>query len=446
MTKLHRYLPLILLLGLALYLSQQVHAGVPERATQHAPEWDNNTLTQISASGAYNEESRPYLDVAPNGTKLIAVFNRRVGPGNDFDPYFSRSTNSGQTWVEAPIHSSLGPLSNNSLEVNLEIDSNGMGHAVWVEGNNQILYVKESDWDPNSVPVVIDTAEIEVASPQIVATGTVLHLIWRATNFVPGLPQIWYSRSNDGGSTWSTKTLISPDAPQADTPHMVVDNEGNLNVVWEQLSNSGGLKTYIYYTKGTISGQTTTWSDAIRIGDVDDLDTEEDEFSARRPKILVDNGRLHVTFTTFASIQETQWAYYVNCPFDCQDEESWSNNINASGTSVLVNSNSPKYIVSDLFKARGCIYSYFHGIDETIADNEIIIGVNNCDAWSSFGRDDAITNPQAQSLHASVAVTNEWIHMVYDLRDGGPDGSARHIYYIRGVPPPYKVILPFIAR
>ena len=388
--------------------------------TPHAPNWVGPSIPIFSDQDVFVRESRPYIYVAPNGTKLLAVYNRQIGASNDRDPYFSRSINYGQTWsTPAPIYSSPG-AANNSLEVNLAIDDSGTGHAVWVESDATLLYLSEPDWDVNS-PTMIATADIEVSSPQIVAAGTVLHIIWTATNFSPGLPQVFHRQSMDGGASWSTETVISPNAPQATPVHVAVDNSGNLNVVWEQLSDIDPLMTYIYYTKGTVSGSTVSWSDAVRIGDV-----EATNRSARRPRILVENSNLHVAFTAYSS-DDAQWIHYVSCSTNCEDDLEWSADINVSGTAVGINANVPKYITSDIFQISECIYVYFHGIDDMISTNELIMGVNSCDNWSSSGRDNSISDPQNQALHVSVAAIDEFVQLVYTELI---NGTSQQIYYI----------------
>ena len=443
---LRQFLPLLILIGLTLYVSGRAGAEIAARDIPHAPDWDGTAPMLISDTGGPNVADRPYIDAAPNGNKLIIVYNRKMSVGNDKDPYFRRSTNGGQSWTSpAPIHTSLGEAFN-SLQINLEIDASGTGHAVWAEADKTIMYSREPNWGNNS-PTVIYTADVEASNPQIVAIGTsTLHLVWAATDFNLGLPQIWYKRSTNGGTSWSTNTQISPNAPEATRPHMTIDDQGNLHVVWEQTDPQDPLITYIYYTKGTVSGSSVNWSNAVPIGDVSEDPDGSGPIpagrSARRPVILVADGRLHVGFTTFWQ-DASQWVYYVTCSSSCQNGQNWSDNTPVSGAVVGVNANSPKYIVSDIFSLSGCIQIYFHGIDDTLQSNELILGVNSCDGWFSVGRD-VVTQPQVQSLHTSAVPTDDFIHMVYEQT--GNQGTTRQIYYRRGLPPPFNLYLPFMAK
>ena len=435
------YLPLILL-GLTLYFSYQAKAAILARQTPHAPDW--GAAKRISDTNAPNLAERPFIDASPNGDKLIIVYNRQMSSTNfDTDPYFSRSTNDGQTWTSpAPIHTSLG-VANKSVQVNLEIDANDVGHAVWVEKINIIYYSKEPNWG-NDNPVEIHTANIgvggTVANPQIVASGNnTLDIIWTVQE--NSLPQIWHARSTNGGASWSNGVQIT-NGIQAFFPHIVVDETNNLHIVWEDTDPADLQITHIGYMKGTSSGNSVNWSNAIKIADVTNDDPTTSKI-ARRPKILTDGNHLHVAFTAYHD-DETQWIHYVSCTRNCTNAQNWPTSENISINTLGVNSNAPKYLVSDIALSRNCVYVYFHGIDDVQANNEIVLGTNKCDAWS--GRDNQITNPQAQSLHASLALTPGWIHLVYDERAGGTSGTTRQIYYLRGEAPPYTLALPFIAR
>lgn len=453
---LKQFLPFFLLLGLTFYLSGQADAEIVARDIPHAPDWDGMAPKLISVDQTGPDiADRPFIEAAPNGNKLIIVYNRSNTSGNDKDPYFSRSTNGGQTWSSpAPIYVSLGSA-HNSLEVNLAVDNSGTGHAVWREviSTNpsfpifRIMYAKESNWGGTN-PTIVDEAGISASSPKIIASGNnTLDMVWTSFDFADGA-NVFHKRSTDGGNNWSTKDPISPTDVESLFTDVTIDDNGNLHVVWEQDYIIGAdTGAYIYYARGAVSGSSVNWSTPARIGDVsDDPDGNgpigEHDRSARRPIILAEGNRLYVAFTTHWQ-DSSQWVHYVTCSSGCQNSQNWSDDISISGAAVGVNANSPKYMVSDIFSIRGCVYVYFHGIDDTLENNELILGVNNCDNWSSLGRD-MVTLPQKQSLHTSSVLTEEFVHMVYEQT--GNEGTTRQIYYRRGTPPPFSLYLPFTAR
>jgi hypothetical protein len=227
---------------------------------------------------------------------------------------------------------------------------------------------------------------------------------------------------------------------------LAIDNSGNLNVVWEE-ETGVSLPSYVAYVKGTPTGNTLNWSNPRRIGN---MTADLIGRVPKRPNIIADGNRLLVSFTAFkdnpAQQKDSQWVHYVTCPSSCQSLQNWSEDNNLSGALLSVNANSPKYIVADLFNVRGCIHAYYHGINEDqLENNERIFGTNNCDAWATVGRD-VVTAATSQSLHVSVAATDDWVHMVYEQTGNQSQNTTRQIYYRRGLPPPFTVVLPVVRR
>ena len=50
---------------------------------------------------------------------------------------------------------------------------------------------------------------------------------------------VYFSRSTDGGATFSGKQQVHPEAPYSDAPEMTVDAEGNLRIVWHAKVSEG---------------------------------------------------------------------------------------------------------------------------------------------------------------------------------------------------------------
>ena len=73
--------------------------------------------------------------------------------------------------------------------------------------------------------------------------------------------QVAFSRSTDGGLTWSTPVRISTDnETQAFTPAIRVDDEGNIGVTYYDFRNdnpaTAALETDLWFTRSTDGGQT----------------------------------------------------------------------------------------------------------------------------------------------------------------------------------------------
>ena len=137
--------------------------------------------------------------VAPDGAVYLAWRN---GPGAGADEIIvAKSTDGGGTWTRSPAGDARSP-------------SRPVG---------------ESDEGEGGFPfVAVDSAR-----------GTV-HLVYRGEH--DGGTDISYTKSTDGGSTWSSPRPVSDDAARADTrhfaPRLSVAPEGRLDVVWADTRSS----------------------------------------------------------------------------------------------------------------------------------------------------------------------------------------------------------------
>jgi hypothetical protein len=141
-------------------------------------------------------------------------------------------------------------------------------HLVW-SGNQdgQIYYSRAfardaytpKGWtDPQALPAPASVG----SQPQIVAdTGGSLYVVLAVP--VNEHRGIYYTRSDDGGDTWSPVQTVF-DAANAgwamvDHPHLAIDKQGTIHVVWARAGLvGGGLPQGIYYARSKDGGQ--TWS------------------------------------------------------------------------------------------------------------------------------------------------------------------------------------------
>jgi len=79
-----------------------------------------------------------------------------------------------------------------------------------------------------------------------------LHIVWEDDS--PGNEEIYYKRSTDGGSTWATKRLTY-NSGSSYNPTIAADFNNHLHVVWFDMTPGN---SEIYYKMSTDSG--TSWS------------------------------------------------------------------------------------------------------------------------------------------------------------------------------------------
>lgn len=79
-------------------------------------------------------------------------------------------------------------------------------------------------------------------------------------NFSQGKYDVFFIRSTDGGSSWSSPANISNNNEDSELPDIAVDQAGNIDVFWE---NHILLQSEIYFKRSTDGG--TTWSRAVNV-------------------------------------------------------------------------------------------------------------------------------------------------------------------------------------
>jgi BNR repeat-like domain len=148
----------------------------------------------------------------------------------------------------------------------LAVDSSGAFHLVWNDdtpGNTEIYYKKSTDggatWSAGKRLTV--TAGFSYHPRIGVDPLGNLHVVWDDGG-TTGYGEIYYTKSTDGGSTWSAAKRLTWNSGSSERPVIGIDSLGNLHVAWED--DTPGYPNYdIYYKKSTDYG--VTWSAAKRL-------------------------------------------------------------------------------------------------------------------------------------------------------------------------------------
>jgi len=140
----------------------------------------------------------------------------------------------------------------------LAVDSAGDLHALWTDntsGHYEVYYRKSTDggssW--NATRRLTWAAAFFVSVAVAVDTADNIHIVW--TDLPPGNGEIYYTKSTNGGTTWTANKRLTWTSGASEDPSITVDSLGNIHVVWED-ATPGDYE--IYYKRSTDAGVTWT--------------------------------------------------------------------------------------------------------------------------------------------------------------------------------------------
>jgi predicted neuraminidase len=197
--------------------------------------------------------------IAVDANNRLHVVWSDATPGND-EIYYKKSTDAGTTWTTSQR---LTWTSTDSEYPAIAVDASGHLHVVWdddMPGNHEIYYKKSTDggatWT-GSQRLTWDSSystwpAIAVSSPAN------LYLAWQ--DYASGNGEIYHKKSTDGGTTWTTSQRLTWNSGSSGYPAIAVSSTSNISVVWED-DTPGNYE--IYYKKSTNGG--TTWTTSRRL-------------------------------------------------------------------------------------------------------------------------------------------------------------------------------------
>jgi|GEM_PF-1161423 len=366
-----------------------------------------------------NSDADMYPQLAIYGSEIHMVWFRPVLGISEI--FYMCSKDNGLTWINPIQITSSGNLSGNP---DIAVDEWGNIHIVWYQGgvgDYEIYYVKSSNygqsWTPEKIISVDDTDRSE--SPSIAVSGLNIHVIWidsrNSSESIPPNEEIYYSRSIDGGITWDDGLgNIGQDRRMTYAPYTSSRREiyaiGNtVHFIWGD-GRDGPTRYDIYYKRSLDNG--ATWDDGLNNIDVDrrltNLTSNHGDAS-----MYVDETKLHVVWMDEA-IPSVYNLYYVN---------STDGGGNWSTPKLICNSGTSSN--PTISAANGYVHIAWLDWRSGIA-NEIYYR-NSTDEGDNWGTEVRLTYDGASITTPKIASTYDFTHIVWrDERDGN-----REIYYKR---------------
>jgi hypothetical protein len=219
------------------------------RSTNNGATWGKPKRITRNAGSSYS----PAIAVSGDNIHLVWYDNT---PGNN-DIHYKRSTDNGASWGKTRR---LSRNAGSSRFPDVAVSGSTI-HVVWYDGSPtipQIFYKRStnngSTWGKTKRLSKIQGGSIK---PAIAASANYVHLVFNDND--PGNQEIYYKRSADFGINWGKTRRLSYSLGASATPTMAVSSS-NVHVTW--WDNSPG-NAEIWYKRSTTNG--SSWDGVKRL-------------------------------------------------------------------------------------------------------------------------------------------------------------------------------------
>ncbi len=319
----------------------------------------------------------------------------RNGGSTNTDIYYIRSTNRGTTWQPE-----IRLTTNSSNQLSASVAVNGPNvHVVWCDYRDtpfghEIYYKRSTD---NGVSWGLDirltfiAESLDCYRPAIAAAGNNIHIAWETTGFGPR-EHIFYMRSTDNGTTWSTPIQVSSSVASNKYKASIAVDNSDVHIAWND--DRFGTNLEIYYVHSTDGG--VTWSPEMRLTEADDISVE--------PCLAVQGSTVYVAWGDRRNPgnMEVYYKYSTDRGFNWSQDYRLTNSTQTDGCPSIALSGSNIHIA---------FVSWRTGHQEIFYKNS----TNNGATWSS---DMQFTFDDNTSSHPCVVLSGSYVYVVwYDGQD-----------------------------
>jgi hypothetical protein len=201
----------------------------------------------ISNNSDYSFTPQVAVDGAGN---IYAVWQDDTATNSNI--LFSRSNDGGATF-SPPLN--VSQSSGSSFNPLISVDRQGAINVVWINdapGNNDIFFSRSTDGGTTfSAPLNLSNDPADSLSPQLAVDGSGnINVVWESDNITFG---VLFSHSTDGGATFSPPLDLATNTAGSFGAQLALAADGSINVAWEDDSNTGST---ISYSRSSDNGAT----------------------------------------------------------------------------------------------------------------------------------------------------------------------------------------------
>jgi len=218
------------------------------RSVDGGANWDNKPLTRNLSNSPINGVGAlfPRIAVTKTGkTRVYVVYDDdSAGPRQAYCVRSSKNTNFKRS-------AGLSSGSDGGLAPVVDTDSAGTVNVAWAGSINsprQVVFARSTDQGLTfSQPINVSNSTGEGFDPAIaIGADDAINLAWEDTG--SGIGQILFSRSTDGGVSFSIPRQVSAALGEASDTEIAIDSQGRIIVAWIEEQPAGGTRIAISST------------------------------------------------------------------------------------------------------------------------------------------------------------------------------------------------------
>jgi len=206
-------------------------------AVMCGPAWSQQFSTPKNVSNNADSSFTPQIAVDASGNIYMAWEDDTANKSNIL---FSHSTDGGVNFLPTPAPKQVSNSLGCSFSPVMAVDASGNINIVWEDSGDcsfrtsNIFFSRSTDGGvtfstPTNLSATMNTALFSVPQIAVDAAGNI-NVVWESDT---GNLAIWFSGSMDGGATFSSPKMVSTNAGGSMNPQIAADKNGNINVVWE---------------------------------------------------------------------------------------------------------------------------------------------------------------------------------------------------------------------
>ncbi len=361
------------------------------------------------------------IGVFSNGKRVVFLSNT----DNPGDPVYYTYSYDGQNW------STPQPFAAVSLVIGLNspkimVDHNDKLHVVWNSKAPQALFYSQMD---SALNVVIDSARISDQPMYGIYNGVYpsidrknrLHVMWHEGKVGSDVTEVFYSRSLDGGLTWSPRDSLSVhDGLSSAFPRGQYNAYGgdSLAILWRDTSTVRSDDWDIHMVVSQDGG--ATWSTPVVIN-------KSSAFQGDPDLVIDPQGRFHL-FYHEAPASDPYWGIRIMYGYSGDLGITWQ----PSATFTPVSNDQRSYL------AEGSRYDIQNNVLWTFWKEEDLLGLKGGDMMAAYSTDrglnwstpEYVTDRGETSIgfKAVALLPNGGLAVNYELPNYPATGQVRVFY------------------